>query len=189
MTDAELLDLLHRDGEKAVEILFREHYDSLCRAVYRVLPKAEVVEDLVQDVFFELWRKHESLQINTSIKAYLRRAAVNKTLNYIRDQRLKTVDVEKSPDLHSKFTEAPENLEASEMQERIDLAIDELPEKCRMVFVLSRFEEKSYKEIAEDLDISVKTVENQISKALKILRTALDSFMVLALFVGHIPFF
>lgn len=189
MTDTELMDLLKTDGEKAIEFLFREHYDYLCRAVYRVLPKADIVEDLVQDVFFELWKKHDTIEINISFRAYLRRAAVNKTLNYIRNQRLKIVDTEHAPELHSGITEAEELLKAAELQARIDDAIDELPERCRMVFVLSRFEEKSYKEIAEELDISIKTVENQISKALKSLRIALDSFMVIALFVGYIPFF
>jgi RNA polymerase sigma-70 factor (ECF subfamily) len=102
-------------------------------AVYRVLPKAEVAEDLVQDVFFELWRKRETLNVNTSFKAYLRRAAVNKTLNYIRDMRLKTVDVEKAPEPASKISEAPEVLEGREVQKSIDDAIDKLPERCRMV--------------------------------------------------------
>lgn len=189
LTDTELIELLHSDDERAVNFLFREHYEYLCRAVYRVLPRSEVAEDLVQEVFFELWRKRHSIQINTSFKAYLRRAAVNKTLNYIRDLRLKTVDVEKAPEPASKLSEAPAIIEGKEIQESIDLAIDQLPERCRMVFVLSRFEEKSYKEIAEELDISVKTVENQISKALKLLRKSLDFLMVMLLFVGCIPFF
>ena len=188
MTDAELIELLKTDDERAVEFLFREHYDYLCRAVYRILPKSEVVEDLVQDVFFEFWRKRDTLNINTSFKAYLRRAAVNKTLNYIRDLRLKTVDVEKAPEAASKLAEAPEVMAGKEVQESIDNAIDQLPERCRMVFVLSRFEEKSYKEIAQELDISVKTVENQISKALKLLRETLDFLMVMLLFVGYMPF-
>ncbi|KAA3638420.1 MAG: RNA polymerase sigma-70 factor [Bacteroidetes bacterium] len=188
LTDAELIALLRTDDERAVEFLFREHYDYLCGAVYRVLPRAEAVEDLVQEVFFELWRKRHKLQINTSFRAYLRKAAVNKTLNYIRDQRIKTIDVEKAPEPSSRHTEVTEALEGKELQQKIDDAIDELPERCRMVFVLSRFEEKSYKEIAEELDISVKTVENQISKALKHLRQALNFLGVVALFVGYIPF-
>lgn len=188
MTDTELISLLRADDERAVDFLFREHYEYLCAAVYRVLPRADTVEDLVQEVFFELWRKRHKLQINTSFRAYLRKAAVNKTLNYIRDQRLKTIDVEKAPEPASRLTEVTEALEGRELQQKIDEAIDELPERCRMVFVLSRFEEKSYKEIAAELDISVKTVENQISKALKHLRKALDFLIVIALFVGYIPF-
>jgi RNA polymerase sigma-70 factor (ECF subfamily) len=189
LTDSEFLDLLKTDGEKAIEFLFKEHYDYLCRTVYRVLPKPAIIEDLVQDVFFELWRKHETLNITTSIKAYLRRAAVNKTLNYIRSQRLKLADPENTPEPESRFTEAEEQLEVNELQDRINKVVDSLPERCRMVFVLSRFEEKSYKEIAEELGISIKTVENQISKALKLLRKALDSFMIIVFFVGYIPFF
>ena len=177
MTDNEFKDLLRIDSEKAIEALFREHYDYLCRAVYRVLPRSAIVEDLVQDVFFEFWKKHDKIEINISIRAYLRRAVVNKTLNYIRDQRLKTVSPENRPEPVSTFVEVEKQMEAADLQKQIDEVIDSLPERCRMVFVLSRFEEKSYKEIAKELDISIKTVENQISKALKVMRKGLADFL------------
>lgn len=137
----------------------------------RMLPDAGLAEDLVQEVFLELWRKRSGIQIQISFRAYLRRAAVNKTLNYLRDQRLPISDEEHLPfQLASSTPQADETLETSELKEEIDRAISALPERCRQVFVLSRFEELSAKEIADLLDISPKTVENQMTKALKSLR-------------------
>ena len=173
LTNAEWHHLLQKDGEKAIEWLFQEHYAYLCRAVYKILPDSNLAEDLVQEVFFELWRRKDRIHITSSIKAYLRRTAVNKTLNYIRDQKVKFDDEEKLPVLSSGEASANQQLEAEELQQLIDQTIDSLPERCRVVFVLSRFEDMSYKEIAEKLGISVKTVENQISKALKVLRRVL----------------
>lgn len=137
----------------------------------RILPDSGLAEDLVQEVFLELWRKRSGIQIQISFRAYLRRAAVNKTLNYLRDQRLPISDEEFMPfQLASSTPQADETLETSELKEEIDRAISALPERCRQVFVLSRFEELSAKEIADLLDISPKTVENQMTKALKSLR-------------------
>ena len=166
-TDTELLALLKEDEDQAIEFLFRQYYAYLCRAVYKILPDASLIEDMVQEVFLELWKKRNQINIKTSIKAYLRRAAVNKTLNYIRDRKIIPEDEDKLPALRSAAPSISQEMEAEELQVRIDAAIDALPEKCRLIFVLSRFEEMSYKEIAQQLDISVKTVENQISKALK----------------------
>lgn len=135
------------------------------------------MEDIAQDVFYELWKKRARLTIKTSLKAYLRRAAMNKALNFIRDQKIKFDDEEKQAPLESKIPSINQKLEAAELQQLIDQVIDDLPERCRVVFVLSRFEEMSYNEIAKQLDISSKTVENQISKALKILRVRLGDYL------------
>ncbi len=177
LTDKELKHLMQSDGEQAIEHLFRMYYAYLCQAVYKILGDPSLVEDLVQDVFYELWRKKDRLNINISIRAYLRRAAVNKALNFIRDQKIKFEDEERAPVQESKISSALQTMEAAELQSRIDEVIDGLPNRCRVVFVLSRFEEMTYQEIAEQLDISVKTVENQISKALKILREALGPLL------------
>ncbi|MEL6864763.1 MAG: sigma-70 family RNA polymerase sigma factor, partial [Bacteroidota bacterium] len=121
------------------------------------------------------WKKRHRINIQTSLKAYLKRAAVNKSLNYIRDQKIKFEEVGKAPVLSTKSHNA--QLEAKELQEQINLAVNALPERCRIIFSLSRFEEMSYQEIANTLQISTKTVENQISKALKILRQAIGPYL------------
>ena len=172
-TDAELLSLLHTDGEAAIDLIFRKYYAFLCRSVYRIINDSQITEDLAQEVFYELWKKRDRININTSLKAYLKRAALNKALNYIRDQKIDFRNAPPQEDLESKQITVVQKLSADNLQQEIDQAIDSLPERCRLVFVLSRYEEMSYQQIADQLDISIKTVENQISKALKYLRKAL----------------
>ena len=79
-TEEELLSLLFTDGELAIDLIFRKHYSFLCKSVYRIIPDTQITEDLAQEVFYEVWRKREQLRINTSLKAYLKRAALNKAL-------------------------------------------------------------------------------------------------------------
>jgi len=176
-TDKELIRLLDDDSERAIVLIFEAYYSYICKAVYRIIPHAALVEDLAQEVFLELWRKRSQLRITTSLKAYLRRAAVNKSLNYIRDERVKLTDEARAPEIQAKRAGALERMEAQELQAVIDQAVDSLPDRCRIIFVLSRFEDMAYKEIAEQLGISAKTVENQISKALRHLREQLGPYL------------
>lgn len=173
-----VLAALNKGEEWALDSLFRAHYAYLCQAVFRVIGDRGLAEDLVQEVFYELWRKRASLRITQSVRAYLKRAAVNRTLNYIRDQRLLVDDESAMPfDLASTQPGAIQQLEAEELQLKIEAAIEALPDRCRMVFGLSRFEEMSNKEIASHLEISVKTVENQMTKALRLLRAKLSPYL------------
>jgi len=172
-TDQELITSLQNGDESAMDVLFRRHYSSICRAVYRILKDSNLAEDIAQEVFLGLWKKREQLNITTSVPAYLKRTAVNKSLNFIRDQKVKFDDEEKMPVLSNNESTTQEHLEADDLQKLINDSIDLLPKKCKLVFTLSRFEEMSYQEIADKLDISIKTVENQISKALKFLRKTL----------------
>lgn len=186
-TDQELKQLFKVDAEQAIELLFRMYYEKVCQAVYKIIPKEEMTEDLAQEVFYELWRKKDQLSIKSSYLAYLRRAAINKALNYLRDQKIKLDDSTTVTQLKLHAPLSDEQLEASELQEIIDQAVDQLPERCRLVFILSRFEQMSYQEIADQLGISTKTVENQISKALKMLRETLGPYLPFwAVMVAHI---
>ncbi|MBR9921947.1 MAG: RNA polymerase sigma-70 factor [Bacteroidetes bacterium] len=175
-TDQELMRALAKGQEEAMEVIFRKYYTGICQAAYRILPDPAVAEDLAQDVLLELWRRRDELHISGSISAYLRRAVVNRALNYIRDQRLKLKEGEDAINDSGEDAKAVALLESKDLEKQIDQAIENLPDRCRLVFVLSRFEELTYAEIAEKLDISVKTVENQISKALKLLRKALAPY-------------
>ena len=175
MSDQELLTLLENDRERGVEALFRHYYELVNRSVYRIIPNRTTAEDVAQEVFLDLWRKRERLNITSSLPAYLRRAARNRALNHIRDQKLKFDDSDEGHlELPSGNISVTQKLAAEDLQRQINAAIDALPERCRIIFALSRFEEMTYKEIAEELSISVKTVENQISKALRLLREALN---------------
>ena len=172
-TDQELITSLQNGDESAMDLLFRRHYKSICRSVYRILKDNNLAEDIAQEVFLGLWKKRDKLKITTSVQAYLKRTAVNKSLNFIRDQKIKFDDEEKMPVQYNNQSTSQQKLEADDLQNLINDSIDLLPEKCRLVFTLSRFEEMTYQEIANELNISIKTVENQISKALKFLRKAL----------------
>jgi len=176
-TDQEIQSSFRQDPEKAVETLFQLYYVYLCQAAVRIIKDPRLAEDLTQEVFFELWRKKDGINFTISIKAYLRRAVVNKALNHIRDQKKITDDEDKMLNVESTAPSATQLMDSEELQQLIDRSVDELPEKCRLVFVLSRFEEMSYQEIADQLGISTKTVENQIVKALKHMRTALQPWM------------
>lgn len=145
----------------------------MCRSANRILNDENLAEDLAQEVFYELWKRRSELSITLSLKAYLRRATVNKSLNYIRDYRKVRFELEDKVDEKTAQPLVSERMEAAELQEQIDRAIDGLPERCRIIFILSRFEDMTYNEIAELLGISAKTVENQISKALRLLRQIL----------------
>ncbi len=174
-TNEEILNLLKTDQDTAIEYLFRQYYSYLCLIANRVLKNQQTSEDIVQEVFFDLWKKRGNFKIKNSVQYYLRKATVNKTLNYIRDNKFIFDDdaqFEYLPDSDSTVLK----LEKEELEKRINEGIDNLPEKARIVFLLSRHEQLSYKEIAAKLGISIKTVENHISKALKLLRTHLKPY-------------
>lgn len=181
-TDKIWLEALRSGDEKALQHLFDQHYPLLIGDIYRVLPDEDTCKDLAQEVFVELWRKRADLEIHTSLRAYLRRAAVNRALNHLKVQRRTVLEDTET------FADAPDNTaqeilireNQEEMERDLHAAIDTLPEKCRAVFALSRFENLSHKEIAERLGISVKTIENQITKAMKVLREALTVLAVLS---------
>ncbi|MCB0640499.1 MAG: RNA polymerase sigma-70 factor [Phaeodactylibacter sp.] len=176
-TDQELLDQLRANREDAIDGIFRRYYAKVCQAVIRVVKNPETAEDIAQEVFYELWKKREQLQITSSLGAYLRRAALNRSLNYLRDQRMQFEEVNEPLLEEEHSVSASEQLEMTELEDLIREKIEALPERCRIIFQLSRFEELSYKEIARQLDISEKTVEHQISKALKFLRAQLAPFI------------
>lgn len=162
--------------EENLEAIFKKHFNLVCSSIYNLIPDYTLAEDLAQDVFCDLWRKREHLQINTSLKAYLRKSGVNKALNHIRKKKVSSNNDDTDILLNIKDASQSSSLEYVELQEYINSVIDKLPSRCRVIFMLSRFEEYSYKEIAAELNISTKTVENQISKALKRLRKAMISY-------------
>lgn len=173
LVNTDLLAMLRENKTLGIEMLFRLHYAELCHSVVRITGSRETAEDLVQDVFHDLWKKPE-LDIQSNPASYLRRAATNKALNWLRNHKQwEQIDepelLPQLPDVH-----AVQPLEGTELSLKINQAIEALPERCRAVFVLSRFEELSHQEIASQLNISTKTVENQITKALKTLKQLLS---------------
>lgn len=181
-TEKELLQQLKNGDQKAFRTLFDRFYKYLVVTVYNISGDDHLARDLAQDIFFELWKKRESIEIKSSLKSYLRRAVVNRTLNAIKAKRLDYNEPEKLPEKSHTFDDAQQTLEAEEMKTLIHKTIDSLPEKCRMVFVLCRIEGLSHKEVATKLGISTKTIENQMTKALKVLRATIQPHLSQVIF-------
>jgi RNA polymerase sigma-70 factor (ECF subfamily) len=157
----------------------------LCRTAVRFTRDEAAAEDLVQDTFASLWTKRSRISTSpNSVAAYLRTAVRNRSLNYLRDRKRIPVDDADPTGEASHAGPRPDTaLETAELQQRINRAIDRLPERCRLVFVMSRIEQMSHQEIAEGLRISPKTVENQMTRAYRFLREWL--VVVLWLIVRH----
>lgn len=159
------------------EELFHTHYASLCRFAAQYLNDRSDSEEIVQEVFVNLWQKRDSIDPAKQVKTYLFTAVRNRCLNYIRDRKkfrsfYLDVEVEQAFPIQDR-----DLLTSQEEMEMITKALEKLPEKCREVFELSRFDNMRYHEIASHLNISVKTVEAQVSKALKILREELKNLL------------
>ena len=168
---SQLLQQLRNNDRNVLKLIFQKHYRDVCKAIYRYVKDQSTVEDIAQDVFIKIWDKRHSLNINTSFGAYLYRMGINEAITYLRKQNRRN---QKEAKLTFVETTTPSTEEAylnAELNQQITRAIETLPPRCQLIFKLSRFEELSYREIAEKLDISIKTVENQMGKALRILRT------------------
>lgn len=164
------------------EQLFKMHYKALHAYANMLLKDTDTAEEVVQSMFLKLWEKRDLLDVQTSVKAYLYKCIYNDSLNLLKHEHVKTKYQDFTVHTMNTHHEATSNrVELSELQKELQFALNALPEQCRIIFQMSRFEELKYKEIAERLGISVKTVENQMSKALKILRLKLVDFLVLIL--------
>lgn len=169
---------LGRTDEKVFEEVFKTHFKALHSYAYTILKDDAIAEEMVQNVFFKLWEKKEQLDIQTSLKAYLYKAVYHESLNYLKHQKVKSVHqayAMHSTDHTSNLAE--KKLLQGELENKLQMAMNDLPEQCRTIFQLSRFEELKYREIADTLGLSIKTVENQMGKALKILRSKLVEFL------------
>jgi RNA polymerase sigma-70 factor (ECF subfamily) len=161
------------DREIVFEKAFKEHFRALHAYAFTIIRDEEQAEEIVQNMFFKLWEKKEQIDEISSIKAYLYRATHNESLNYLKHTKVRAAYETYIKSSNSEGGDAVDTLSTKELQQKIDKALNELPEQCRTIFQMSRFEELKYREIAEQLNLSVKTVENQMGKALKVLREKL----------------
>ncbi|MEO9804867.1 MAG: RNA polymerase sigma-70 factor [Reichenbachiella sp.] len=182
----ELILRLSNHDRGAFEQIFRTYYADLCKFCMKYVRDEQVAEEVVQEVFINIWERRSNLTITTSIKSYLFTAIRNRSFNYLKLQlpkEQKKVDLEGIGFLEADNRE--QEMIMDELRHHVHAAIEALPNKCQIIFNLSRNAGMTYKEIAEELDISVKTVENQIGLALKKLRENLnpiwDKIMLLIL--------
>jgi RNA polymerase sigma-70 factor, ECF subfamily len=161
------------------EEMYRENYRMLRNAAYNVIGDHDASHDVVQEVFVKLWQKKESVDIILNQKAYLYRSVINASITYLQNNKSK-IQLE---DYRSEAEgRADSGLLLRELEFNIAKALDKLPPKCRAVFVLSRYEERKNKEIAEILGLSIKTVENQMGIALKKMREELKPYLAKDIF-------
>jgi RNA polymerase sigma-70 factor, ECF subfamily len=181
LNDPTLLTALQQGDEKAFDTLFRAYYEPLCRYACTMTEQdMDEAEDVVQQVFVKFWEQRAALEVQWSVKAYLYKMVYNRCLNRIRDARTreqyKAHNAQQLEQGHD-----PQPGAAAELSERLQQALRALPTECRRIFELSRFEELKYREIAEQLGISIKTVETQMGKALRILRMELADYLAVLL--------
>lgn len=161
------------DPKKGYELLFRTYYMPLCSHAVRFVYNKEVAEDLVTEIFLNFWKKSVHTSVTTTFRAYLFTSVRNKCFTYLRWEFQKIRQEELDDNFLSDMLSPDHIMEMDELYMHVERVIRTLPPQCQKVFVLSRFEGKSYQEIAAKLDVSVKAVEGHISKALNVLRRSL----------------
>lgn len=168
------------DGsEQAFESLFKQHHQMLLKVALFLLHEAEPAEEIVHDVFLNVWQKRENINPDASFKNYLITAVRNRCFNYLKAKKVKhSIDDDESWNEELVADTATDTkLKTGEVQAAIEQAVNKLPEQCRIIFQLSRYEGMSYKGIAQALELSPKTIENQIGRALKQLRGELKEYL------------
>jgi RNA polymerase sigma-70 factor, ECF subfamily len=178
LPDQAHLEALAAGDITSFEMYFKSYYQPLCNYAYSFLQDREEAEEIVQATFLSVWEKRESLSIHTSAKSYLYAMVRNACLNVIKHEKIKQKYAGEELALAEPgYESVSHTITSNELESRIQLAIEKLPDQCRLVFKLSRFEELKYSEIADQLDISIKTVENHMGKALKIMREQLKDYL------------
>lgn len=168
--------------EQAFRGFFDDHYGPLVSFAAQYVQDRDDAEEIVQEVFANLWAKADHIQIQHSVKSLLFTSVRNACLNYLKHQK-----VHRNYEQHQLYVSKDHSdavpLEYDELKGRLNAALDTIAPKCREIFEMSRFEGKRYKEIAEELGLSLKTVENQMGKALKILKDALGDYLIVILWL------
>jgi len=173
MSETELLNSVRLLDKKAFDTLFRMYYKQLCTFSYNMLRDKTLAEEIVQEFFIAIWEQPPL--VADSVKSYFYKAIYNRTLNHIEKAKTRLKNEERfSIENEQKCELEDDDLE---LQNRIQNAIQELPEKCKEIFVLCKYNEMSYSQVSEMLSISPKTVENQMGIALKKLRERLLPFI------------
>lgn len=166
------------------EEIFRKYFVALTYYAQKIINDHDSAKDIVHQVFINIWEKRENINLDQPIRSYLYTSVHNRCMNYIRDKDRFHPDDVSDTEIHYRLGfEEPDFLEKQETEARVAQAIAKLPERCGEVFRLNRFEDKKYNEIAEIMKISVKTVEAQMSKALRILREDLKDLLVILIFL------
>jgi RNA polymerase sigma-70 factor (ECF subfamily) len=179
-----LIESIKKGDQESFEFLFKSYYSGLCKYARNIIHNETIAEDLVMDIFVKLWEAESSLLISSSISGYLYQSVHNHCLNWLtrkhkRFSELNSETIERLNSLLPPDTSSDplQNMNYTELNNKIVQSIDKLPEECRKIFILSRTEELSHKQIAEHLGISENTVKVQIYRALIKLRILLKEYL------------
>lgn len=179
LTDNQIATALRQGDESIFEQVFKTYYECLCHFANTFVADMDEAEEVVQNVFLHLWEIRATVDIHSSIKSYLYQSVHNRCLNAIKHNKVKQAHGE-----YVKYTQGSEPvdisqpMQAQELEHLIAQAIESMPPQCQKVFKLSRFEELSYAEIAAQMNIALKTVENQMGKALRMMREQLKDYII-----------
>src|SRR5436190_23412576 len=173
----DLLKRLQSGDEGAYDTVFRTWYPVLVRVAGALLQDSDAAEDISQEVLLELWRRRHVLEADVSLRAYLLRSVRNRSLNHLRHLRVRRDADADIQQLYDEPVTSDQPVVAKELADAVQIALKELPPRCREVFELSRVNGLRYAEFAEALDISQKTVEAQMGKALRIMRARLAPWL------------
>lgn len=176
ISDDEILKILKRGDDKSLSLIYEKYSETLYISAYNMLKNKEACEDIIQEVFISIWNKRKNLKINTSLKSYLHTSVMYGVYSYYRKNSNKmNVELLEGFNTHVQYDNAETLLIQKEIISQINYVVKSLPKKCRLVFELSRNEQLSHNEIAEKLNISTKTIEAHITKALKAIRSSLGT--------------
>ncbi len=180
--DKRLIKGLKNGNKEVFEEIYRLYYIPLCNYCSFYVGPMEDAEEIVQNLFLHLWVKRSEIHIRISLQSYLHRSVKNEALNYLHHQKLKQKYVAQKIKLNgNSFPSVQHTLENEELEILIRRSILKLPENRRKIFEMSRFEGLKYTEIAKKLSVSVKTVETQMGRSLKVLREALKDYLPVVL--------
>ncbi len=177
LDDRQLLEGLRHGDHDAFDAIFRAHYPALVGLAESLLRGRGLAEEVVQEVMLELWRRRDTLVVEESLRAYLFRATRNRSLNQLRHERVRVAAAPRLSVESASAAAAEPNLVQQEIDAALAEAMGALPPRCREIFELSRVHGLRYAEIASTLGLSVKTVEAQMGKALRILRERLAPWL------------
>ncbi len=178
-----LLSQLKLNDDKAFTTLYNKYWYRLYRHTQKKIRSNEIAEEIVHDIFADLWFRRHTILITTSLEAYLFQSVRYATYKYIRTLKNKEVFItELTSVMKNNSSFSSNQSEYIELNELLSVSLEHLPQRCRTIFELSRLKQFSHREISEELSITVKTVENQISKAIRILKVALKDYTYLLLF-------
>ena len=179
------LKIAFEDDHDAFKELFFEFYPSLCVFAGRYIYSSDACEDIVQDVFYNIWKNRKSLNIHFSIRNFLVTSVRNSCIDYLRKESSHDKYLENIHDSYN--NETPINIYTiKELQVMVEEALNKLPQSVQTAFKMSRSKNMTYKKIALEMNISIKTVESYISQALKMLRIELKDYLSLALFITYL---